>query len=178
LYLTIILPHSRSPHLSTLIKMVDSTQHTSEGSTAHDSTASSVDQLRSIHSPSKAPFQHRIEPLLRPTEVSRTTIDTTTPFLPHQGSPPSKSRKGDGTKDPDHIHWLSPTIMISCLIGGACFAVGHHFYYHSLGGHIVGTVSDQQWALRCVKPATNSYIFIVKCCNTLTLIVLATAWPR
>lgn len=47
-----------------------------------------------------------------------------------------------------HIHWLSPTLMIGTFLAGVLLAVGHHLYYQSLRGQRVGNSQRQQWALR------------------------------
>ncbi|KAF3283571.1 hypothetical protein TWF132_010020 [Orbilia oligospora] len=38
--------------------------------------------------------------------------------------------------------------MFGSLVAGVAVAVGHHFFYLSHDGHIVGTSTDQEWVLR------------------------------
>ncbi|KAK6510469.1 hypothetical protein TWF506_009575 [Arthrobotrys conoides] len=38
--------------------------------------------------------------------------------------------------------------MLGSLVAGVAVAVGHHFFYLSHDGHIVGTSADQEWVLR------------------------------
>jgi hypothetical protein len=59
-----------------------------------------------------------------------------------------KSKAGLAKDTRVHIYWLSPVIMVLCLISGASFAVGHHFYYHRLNARVVGNTQRQQWSLR------------------------------
>ena len=40
-----------------------------------------------------------------------------------------------------HMHWLAPTTILSALIAGILFALGHHFFYSSLSGHAVGNAN-------------------------------------
>src|ERR1700730_17251812 len=48
------------------------------------------------------------------------------------------------------IHWLSPITMLSLFLFGVLMCLGHHVYYNSLVGQVVGDVDDQQRALRSV----------------------------
>ncbi|CAG8955351.1 hypothetical protein HYFRA_00011335 [Hymenoscyphus fraxineus] len=45
------------------------------------------------------------------------------------------------------LHWLSPIMMIGCLVSGVAFAGGHHAYYSWLDGRVVEDSRRQQWAL-------------------------------
>ncbi|CAG8974075.1 hypothetical protein HYALB_00011874 [Hymenoscyphus albidus] len=45
------------------------------------------------------------------------------------------------------LHWLSPIMMIGCLVSGVAFAGGHHAYYSWLDGRVVQDSRRQQWAL-------------------------------
>ncbi|RFU31192.1 hypothetical protein B7463_g5137, partial [Scytalidium lignicola] len=54
------------------------------------------------------------------------------------------------------INWLYLSMVIS-LLAGILFAIGHHLFYHSLNGRIVGSTSSQQWSLRI----GNAFAFIV-----------------
>jgi hypothetical protein len=52
------------------------------------------------------------------------------------------------TKHHKGVYWPSPITMGVSFIIGTSMAIGHHFYYASLRGNTVGTVDDQQRALR------------------------------
>jgi len=55
-----------------------------------------------------------------------------------RNSPESKKKHlGD-------IYWVSPVSMLSLLLFGIAMSIGHHFYYNSLVGKVVGDVNDQQ----------------------------------
>lgn len=49
-----------------------------------------------------------------------------------------------------------PIYIVSLFLIGAILAIGHHLYYSSLRGRLVGNVNEQQWALRSVLPLFNS----------------------
>jgi hypothetical protein len=49
------------------------------------------------------------------------------------------------------IYWRSPITMVSLFLFGVVMCLGHHLYYNSLIGKLVGDVDDQQRALRCVS---------------------------
>ena len=42
------------------------------------------------------------------------------------------------------FHWASRKVMLGCLAVGVATMLGHHFYYHSLVGQVVGDVFEQQ----------------------------------
>lgn len=46
------------------------------------------------------------------------------------------------------IHWLSPSLMTGAFIASIFLAIGHHLYYQSLNGQVVGSSQRQQWPLR------------------------------
>lgn len=79
--------------------------------------------------------------------VSDITDDVSTPLAA------SKKEKIIATQESPEIvrhciHWLSPTWMIVTFFAGLLLSVGHHLYYHSLDGQVVGNSQRQQWALR------------------------------
>ncbi|KAL3478958.1 hypothetical protein BJX99DRAFT_93954 [Aspergillus californicus] len=55
---------------------------------------------------------------------------------------------GKKAKKSDGIHWRMPTAMCSCWLLGIGLAIGHHFYYASLDGTLVGSQSQQEWSSR------------------------------
>jgi hypothetical protein len=57
------------------------------------------------------------------------------------------------------IYWRSPISMVTFFLLGVFMSVGHHLYYSSLVGQVVGNVNDQQTALR----------FVLILCNSLSL---------
>lgn len=44
--------------------------------------------------------------------------------------------------------WFYPFTMLLLLVLGIGLAIGHHNFYKSLSGKIVGSTSSQQWSLR------------------------------
>jgi len=46
------------------------------------------------------------------------------------------------------IYWPTPAKMVFFYIFGLSCSVAHHYYYRSRNGKMVGTLDDQQWALR------------------------------
>lgn len=46
------------------------------------------------------------------------------------------------------IYWRSPATMVACFLLGVLTSLGHHLYYSSLDGDLVGDVDDQQRRLR------------------------------
>ena len=48
------------------------------------------------------------------------------------------------------VYWYSKAYMLCSFVAGLAMAVGHHGYYSSLSGRRVGSIDDQQWALRSV----------------------------
>jgi hypothetical protein len=54
----------------------------------------------------------------------------------------------DDRKYHEGIYWLSPITMLVLLLIGISASVGHHTYYSSLDGKVVGNDTDQQWKLR------------------------------
>lgn len=46
------------------------------------------------------------------------------------------------------IAWRTPFLMVLWALVGLGWALGHHFYYHSLHGTTAGSPSHQNWALR------------------------------
>ena len=46
------------------------------------------------------------------------------------------------------IYWRSPASMIACFFLGVFIALGHHLYYTSLKGDLVGDEDEQQRKLR------------------------------
>jgi hypothetical protein len=57
----------------------------------------------------------------------------------------------------------SLTVMVSFFFLGVLTSVGHHIYYTSLEGKLVGDVNDQQSALRSV-PALIQSLWMKICC--------------
>ena len=55
-------------------------------------------------------------------------------------------------------HWRVPTIMISALLSGIAFAVGHHLFYASYHGTLVQGSMGQQW----VNRIGTAFAFLVK----------------
>ncbi|KAF2138914.1 uncharacterized protein K452DRAFT_275818 [Aplosporella prunicola CBS 121167] len=56
--------------------------------------------------------------------------------------------KSDSQRVKWKIHWIPPAIMVSLLIAGIAFAVGHHFFYQSLDDTLVTSSSQQKWTIR------------------------------
>jgi len=52
---------------------------------------------------------------------------------------------GSGKRE---IYWRSPASMIACFFLGVFVALGHHLYYTSLKGDLVGDEDEQQRKLR------------------------------
>lgn len=44
--------------------------------------------------------------------------------------------------------WSAVAIMVTGFLTGIAFACGHHFHYQTLHGQEVGTIEQQQWAIR------------------------------
>ncbi|KAL7941455.1 hypothetical protein V8C42DRAFT_335183 [Trichoderma barbatum] len=59
-------------------------------------------------------------------------------------------------------HWLVPSLMISCLVCGIAFALGHHFFYASLDSRIVQSNIEQEWNIRI----GTGLAFLTKACLT------------
>lgn len=59
-------------------------------------------------------------------------------------------------------HWAVPSLMISCLLCGVAFALGHHFFYASLNSKIVQSNIEQEWNIRI----GTGMAFLVKTCLT------------
>jgi hypothetical protein len=49
------------------------------------------------------------------------------------------------------IHWVSPFTMFTGLLVGFFMMLGHHFYYGSLAGRVVGGAYEQQRTRLCVS---------------------------
>jgi hypothetical protein len=93
-----------------------------------------------VHSPSG--YQHLESQFLLPDakQPSPSTLDDTTGDVGNAQGNSSKSKK----KHLGDIHWASPVSMLSLLLFGIVMSIGHHFYYNSLVGKVVGGVNDQQ----------------------------------
>ncbi|KAK0103699.1 hypothetical protein ONS95_005707 [Cadophora gregata] len=63
---------------------------------------------------------------------------------PEQLATPPRS-SGDKRKS---IYWRSPASMVACFFLGVFVALGHHLYYTSLKGDLVGDEDEQQRKLR------------------------------
>ncbi|KAL6791487.1 hypothetical protein GGI42DRAFT_335764 [Trichoderma sp. SZMC 28013] len=59
-------------------------------------------------------------------------------------------------------HWAVPSLMVSCLVCGIAFALGHHFFYSSLNAKIVQSNIEQEWNIRI----GTGLAFLVKTCLT------------
>ncbi|TFB03258.1 hypothetical protein CCMA1212_004255 [Trichoderma ghanense] len=59
-------------------------------------------------------------------------------------------------------HWAVPSLMISGLLCGVAFAIGHHFFYASLDSRIVQSNTEQEWNIRI----GTGMAFLVKTCMT------------
>ncbi|PTB70916.1 hypothetical protein BBK36DRAFT_1108252 [Trichoderma citrinoviride] len=59
-------------------------------------------------------------------------------------------------------HWAVPSLMISGLLCGVAFALGHHFFYASLDSRIVQSNTEQEWNIRI----GTGMAFLVKTCLT------------
>jgi hypothetical protein len=59
----------------------------------------------------------------------------------------SYDRGGVRESHEHRINWLYLSMIMS-MLAGIVLAIGHHYFYHSLNGRIVGSVSSQQWSLR------------------------------
>lgn len=57
-----------------------------------------------------------------------------------------------GTLPPTKIYWKSPASMVACFFLGILVALGHHLYYNSLKGDLVGDQDEQQRKLRFDVP--------------------------
>jgi hypothetical protein len=57
-----------------------------------------------------------------------------------------RSKKSFKFKSPFTLefHWASRKVMLGCLAVGVATMLGHHFYYYSLVGHVVGDIFEQQ----------------------------------
>jgi hypothetical protein len=52
------------------------------------------------------------------------------------------------SRSESHMYWPSPLSMVGCFIVGTIMALGHHLYYNSLKGDLVGNPDEQQRKLR------------------------------
>lgn len=59
-------------------------------------------------------------------------------------------------------HWAVPSMMISGLLCGVAFALGHHFFYASWDSRIVQSNTEQEWNIRI----GTGMAFLVKTCLT------------
>ncbi|KAK1256362.1 hypothetical protein MKX07_008621 [Trichoderma sp. CBMAI-0711] len=59
-------------------------------------------------------------------------------------------------------HWAVPCLMVSGLVCGVAFAIGHHFFYASLDSRIVQSNAEQEWNIRI----GTGMAFLVKTCLT------------
>ncbi|KAL7814198.1 hypothetical protein V8C44DRAFT_326045 [Trichoderma aethiopicum] len=59
-------------------------------------------------------------------------------------------------------HWAVPSMMISGLLCGIAFALGHHFFYASWDSRIVQSNTEQEWNIRI----GTGMAFLVKTCLT------------
>lgn len=83
--------------------------------------------------------------------------------------------EGQGGQDKDHpgcpdaqrttkwkTHWKGPSLILSSLLAGIAFALGHHFHYSALDGSVVSSVPRQEWALRF----GTAFAFLAQSCLT------------
>ena len=74
-------------------------------------------------------------------------------------------------QDSRGIHYSTPAILLSSLLCGVAFAVGHHLFYSSLDGRPASTdsmflhVSHQRFNLA----VGNTFAFAVKVCLTVAI---------
>lgn len=59
------------------------------------------------------------------------------------------------------IYWRSPASMIACFFLGVFVALGHHLYYTSLKGDLVGDEDEQQRKLRSVITTPRIYTILL-----------------
>lgn len=92
-------------------------------------------------------------------EASASDINISTqnqPLMPNKLQPPGIKREAQQDtsirlllKTFEHrAKWLYPFTMLLLLVLGIGLAIGHHSFYKSLSGRIVGSTSSQQWSLR------------------------------
>lgn len=69
------------------------------------------------------------------------------------------------------IHWFGPGSMLAALLVGACFALGHHFFYDTLNGKEVpsGSYSVSKRSSGITRQEINiaigtAFAFAVKAC--------------
>ena len=99
----------------------------------HETTVVVLSSSRDQHLDS----QHLLPDARQP---SLSTLDDTTGDIGNAQGNSSKSKKkllGD-------IHPASPLSMLSLLLFGIAMSIGHHCYYNSLVGKVVGGVNNQQ----------------------------------
>jgi hypothetical protein len=77
------------------------------------------------------------------------TLDDTTGDAIQVGNA-QRTSLGPKKKHLRDIYWASPASMLSLLLFGIAMSVGHHFYYNSLVGKVVGDENDQQRTHRFV----------------------------
>lgn len=56
------------------------------------------------------------------------------------------------------IHWRAPSLIITSLVAGTAFSLGHHFFYAHLNGKEVASTISQTWAIRI----GTGFAFVVK----------------
>jgi hypothetical protein len=54
----------------------------------------------------------------------------------------------DTSSTSDGFYWQSPASMVACFMTGVLVALGHHLYYNSLNGDVLGNIDEQQRKLR------------------------------
>jgi hypothetical protein len=117
------------------------------------------DSKKDVQRPSSVASDGGVDPLSSP----RITIT-------HSISPGTRVDDPDSIQQPTEqlnpetyhhtgLYWFSPVYMVGSFLIGLAMAIGHHSYYASLSGDLVGNTDDQQWALRFVFTPSKFSIF-------------------
>lgn len=70
------------------------------------------------------------------------------------------------------IYWVTPASVILLFVLGTMSAIGHHFHYSALHGTIVGTETQQRWALWI----GSGFSFFTKVTLTAAIGISRTQW--
>ena len=78
-------------------------------------------------------------------EPGSTNFKMFSPAMPFQTK---EMQATSSSKHSKHIDPIAPIIMITSLVLGVGFALGHHFFYNSRDGTSVGNTTQQEWYIR------------------------------
>lgn len=81
-------------------------------------------------------------------KANQATKDTGQPAA----NPDEPSETHVSNHDAHGTYWSSPLPMVSGLILGGLFSLGHHVFYSHFDGSIVGSPNEEQWNIRLVFP--------------------------